>query len=329
MTNTIAASNTGWMGNGEGSRWNSGVITEGTLPAREAFETAGALFTVEKRELLLPVPIANDPWTLGQAHDYNPTGTYGVVRTDTNALLGVVSKQYECVQNEALLRMAEFIREEAEMDSVVLLKHGEKVCFTANLRGASADVVPGDTINRRLVGYLGHDGKTGCGAIFTNVRVVCQNTLVAALKSDNKLSIWHKTGATENFDRLIQSIDASRQTFNEEMDVMRELAATPINADTFRELLERVYVKEIPEGKQIEDLRKHRHLVHAYHDGLGARSFAPYTLWSAVNAITQIETSTLTGTRAQRNRAFARSNFGAGYSISQRAIEEARELITC
>lgn len=325
MTNTIAAQNTGWMGHGQGSHWNSGTVTEGTLPAREAFETAGALFTVEKRELQYPRPSCLNSTEAVM----EPAGIYGVVRTDTDALLGVVSKQYECVQNDSLLRMAEFIREEAEMDSVVLLKHGERVCFTANLRGASADVVPGDTINRRLVGYLGHDGKTGCGAIFTNVRVVCQNTLVAALRSDNKLSIWHKTGATQNFERLIQSIDASRQTFNEEMLVFKELADTQINADTFRELLERVYVKEIPEGKQLEDLRKFPHLQNAYANGLGARSFAPFSMWSAVNAITQIETSTLTGTRAQRNRAFARSNFGAGYAISQRAIEEARELIAC
>ena len=37
-----------------------GSVTEGTLPAREAFETADALFTVEKRELQLPVRRVNE-----------------------------------------------------------------------------------------------------------------------------------------------------------------------------------------------------------------------------------------------------------------------------
>ena len=96
-------------------------------------------------------------------------------------LLGVVSKQYEIVQNDSLLRMAEFIREEVDMDCVIVLSDGAKVCFTATLRGAETDIVPGDTVKRRIVGYLGHDGKTGCGAKFTNIRVVCQNTLTAAL----------------------------------------------------------------------------------------------------------------------------------------------------
>ena len=45
----------GWLGNGERAWHGLGTVTEGTLPAREAFETADALFTVEKRELQYPV----------------------------------------------------------------------------------------------------------------------------------------------------------------------------------------------------------------------------------------------------------------------------------
>ena len=147
------------------------------------------------------------------SEDFAPSGTFGVVRTDTQALLGVVSKQYELVQNDALLRMAEFIREEVDMDSVVVLADGAKVAFTASLRGAETDIVPGDTVKRRLVGYLGHDGKTGCGAKFTNVRVVCCNTLTAALNAATKSPFTHKNGANANFDALISSIDVARQTF--------------------------------------------------------------------------------------------------------------------
>ncbi len=47
--------------------------------------------------------------------------------------------------------MAEFIREEADMDCVIVLSDGAKVCFTATLRGAETDIVPGDTVKRRIV----------------------------------------------------------------------------------------------------------------------------------------------------------------------------------
>ena len=79
----------GWLGNGERAWHGQGVVTPGTLPAREAFETADALFSVEKRELFYltdPVP----PCTSGARN----SNAFGVVRTDTQALLGVVTKQY-------------------------------------------------------------------------------------------------------------------------------------------------------------------------------------------------------------------------------------------
>ena len=114
----------GWLGNGERAWHGMGVVTDGTLPAREAFETADALFTVEKRELSYPV-WPDDETDLRQAN--RPSGTFAVVRTDTQALLGVVSKLYEIVQNDSLLRMAEFIREEVDMDCVIVLSDGAKV----------------------------------------------------------------------------------------------------------------------------------------------------------------------------------------------------------
>ena len=138
--------------------------------------------------------------------------------------------------------MAEFIREEVDMDTVVVLSDGGKVCFTATLRGATQDIVRGDTVKRRIVGFLGHDGKTGCGAMFTNIRVVCTNTLAAAMSTrDAKVSIRHKAGANDNFDQLIQSIDTARETFNREVELFRQFAETPIEQGDFRELLERVY----------------------------------------------------------------------------------------
>jgi phage/plasmid-like protein (TIGR03299 family) len=318
----------GWLGNGERAWHGMGVVTDGTLPAREAFETADALFTVEKRELFFPV--LDDEYPDRHPHtQMRPTGTFGVVRTDTQALLGIVTKQYELVQNEALLRMAEFIREEVDMDTVVVLSDGGKVCFTATLRGATQDIVRGDTVKRRIVGFLGHDGKTGCGAMFTNVRVVCTNTLAAAMgDASAKVSIRHKTGANTNFDQLITSIDTARETFNNEVELFRQFADTPIEQADFRELLERVYASEIPEGKQIDDLRKYPKLRRAYVGGLGAREFAPYTLWGAVNSITEVETSTQVGTRAQQRRQFSRANFGSGLLISKRAIQEAEAMLS-
>jgi len=315
----------GWLGNGEVAWHGEGVVTEGTLPAREAFETAEALFTVEKRELFYPVYDVeeqfedNDP--IFKSESQQQSGSYAVVRTDTQQLLGVVSRQYEIVQNESLLRMAEFIREEVDMDAVVVLAQGSKVCFTATIRGAATDIVPGDTVKRRIVGYLGHDGKTGCGAKFTNVRVVCQNTLTAALRYGGAHStITHKKGANENFDQLIKSIDITRQDFVTETDLMREFTQVPMSLNGFREYCDEVYNIE-----EDQVFRKREALDRAFMSGYGS-DFAKDTMWTAFNAITQIETSTRNTSRSKGNAQFARGTFGVGASISKRAFKVAVEL---
>ena len=305
----------GWLGNGERAWHGMGVVTDGTLPAREAFETADALFAVEKRELQYPV-YGYDNISI------NPAGVFGVIRTDTEQLLGVVSKQYEIVQNDSLLRMAEFIREEVDMDCVIVLSDGAKVCFTATLKGAATDIVPGDTVKRRIVGYLGHDGKTGCGAMFTNIRVVCQNTLTAAMgEASARSSITHKNGANNNFDTLISSIDVARQDFVTECELMREFSRASMGLDSFREFVDEVY--NIDEGQVF---RKREKLERAFFSGYGS-DFAPASLWNAVNAITQVETSTR-GTTAAKGRAqFARGTFGAGAQISKKAFAVASQLV--
>ena len=314
----------GWLGNGESAWHGQGVVTDGTLPAREAFEIANALFTVEKRELSYPREVVG--YTSEDSvvrYTPEPAGVFGVVRTDTQGLLGVVTKQYELVQNEALLRMAEFIREEADMDCVVVLADGAKVAFTATLRGAQKDILPGDTIKRRLVGYLGHDGKTGCGAKFTDIRVVCQNTLAYALMGAGAhRSITHKNGANEQFDVLIKSIDIARQSFDEQIDLMKEFSRASMGMNGFREFVNEVYNVE-----EDQVFRKREKLERLFRYGKGM-DFAPYSVWNGVNAITELETSTLNQTAAGTKRQFARANFGAGFDISKKAMTVAKQLVT-
>ncbi len=314
----------GWLGNGERAWHGQGVVTPGTLPAREAFETADALFHVEKRELSYPREIVGyNALDNVQRFDRAPAGVFGVIRTDTQALLGVVTKQYEIVQNESLLRMAEFIRDEADMDCVIVLSDGAKVCFTATLRGAQTDIVPGDTVKRRIVGYLGHDGKTGCGAKFTNIRVVCQNTLTAAMSGTGaSSSITHKGTANANFDALIKSIDVSRQDFVTECDLMREFSRTAMSMSAFNDYVDQVY--EVKEG---DILRKRQKLEQAFRVGYGAE-YASFSLWNGFNAITQLETSTRNQTAAKSRAQFARGTFGLGAQISKKAFALASELVT-
>ena len=75
-----------------------------------------------------------------------------------------------------------------------------------------------------------------------------------------------------------------------------------------------------------QTFRKRDALERAFNFGYGSE-YAPHSVWSGINAITQIETSTLGTTKAKGNAQFARGTFGAGAQISKRAFNVAAELV--
>ena len=162
--------------------------------------------------------------------------------------------------------------------------------------------------------------------MFTNIRVVCQNTLSAswseALRDGTLKSITHKGAANANFDALIKSIDASRQSFDADCELMREFTRYQMNLAEFTDFARVVY-----DQTENDKFRKLNKLHAAFRNGIGVRDFAPDTLWSAVNAITEVETSTKGKTAENVRKTFKRAHFGEGQRISANAIDTAKQLI--
>ena len=120
---------------------------------------------------------------------------------------------------------------------------------------------------------------------------------------------------------MSNSIDVARQDFVTECDLMREFSRASMGIDGFREFVDEVY--NIDEGQVF---RKRDKLESAFRLGFGYE-YAPYSVWSGINAITQVETSTRNTTAAKSRAQFARGTFGAGAQISKRAFAVARELV--
>ena len=88
----------------------------------------------------------------------------------------------------------------------------------------------------------------------------------------------------------------------------------------FNEFVDEVY--NIDEGQVFRKRQKLETAFRAH-----GQEYAPFSVWSGINAITQVETSTR-GTTAAKGRAqFARGTFGAGAQISKKAFAVARDLI--
>ena len=224
-----------------------GVVVDGTLSAREAFRVANADFHVAGR----PVFDA----------DMQPIAGYqAITRMDTVRTLSVMTETYAPIQNESLIRIAEALHEDINMDAVCVLSDGKKVTFTARIRGAEGDVVPGDPVQQYLIGCSSHDGSIPFQLLFSPIRVVCQNTLSAALglasnqrHRDNSIRIRHTKNANSLIQRLPELVDVRRRQFIGGLDELRHMAATPCTMAQFRQYISNVFADQL-QGT-VNDLR--------------------------------------------------------------------------
>jgi phage/plasmid-like protein (TIGR03299 family) len=224
-----------------------GVVVDGTLSAREAFHLANADFHVAAQ------PVFN-------ADMQAIPGYQAITRMDNGSTLSVMTETYTPIQNEALIRIAEALHEDINMDAVCVLSDGKKVTFTARVRCAEVDVVPGDPVQQYLIGCTSHDGSIPFSLLFSPIRVVCQNTLSAALgmasnqrHRNNATRIRHTKNADNLIQRLPDLVDIRRQQFLGGLEELKLMAATPCSMMQFRQYIHTVFADQL-EGT-VNDVR--------------------------------------------------------------------------
>jgi phage/plasmid-like protein (TIGR03299 family) len=172
---------------GEKAWHGLGQYVSEAMTSEQAIELGGLNYTVEKRPLYAP------GWegTMVEAE-----GHYGNVRTDTNDILGIVKGRYNIVQNKDAFGFFDTIIDngEAIFETAGALGKGERIFVTAKL--PEDMLVRGEKVEKYIMLTNSHDGTSKIIAGFTPIRVVCNNTLTAALKNlDNKVSISHTASA--------------------------------------------------------------------------------------------------------------------------------------
>lgn len=123
---------------------------------------------------------------------------YATVRTDTNQVLGVVGKDYAVVQNRDAFSFFDSIVGGGDgilYETAGALGNGERIFITAKLPGYIR-VGDDDITEKYLFLTTSHDGTGSITGGFTPTRIVCNNTLNAALKNmTNSIKIRHTQGA--------------------------------------------------------------------------------------------------------------------------------------
>jgi len=184
-----------------------GQIVDRYPTSAEAIKFAGLDYTVEKRRLFTyGYDTAEDTdMDLTIERQLTVSNYFATVRTDTDQILGVVGKDYEIVQNCDAFTFFDAIVGGGEgilYETAGALGNGERIFITAKLPGYIR-VGNDDLIEKYLFLTTSHDGFGSITAAFTPIRVVCNNTLHAALNNmSNCIKIRHTESAKE---RLLQA----------------------------------------------------------------------------------------------------------------------------
>lgn len=293
-------------------------------PLPECFDAATALrearldFTVEKT----PVAFADTRKTI--------PGQFAIRRTDNGAPLGIVGNYYQPCQNSDAFAFFDgvFGADKARYECAGVLGEGERVWLLAKLPG-DFRIVGDDVVGKYLLLTNNHDGSESVRARFTPIRVVCQNTLNAALRENNgqQISVQHMGDVKAKLALAGKLLSAAGVYFKDSEETFRAFAKFKAGDTTRRDYFARAITNDVAATydelatttRKSVDKCEELHATGRGADLKGVRG----TLWGAYNALTEW----VDHVKTQDDGLFYMAA-GRGARIKSRGFAMAKELLT-
>jgi phage/plasmid-like protein (TIGR03299 family) len=210
-----------------------GQISEGFLTSGEVLVEA---------QLHFPVELRPNVHRLDNGTEIISKNSFFTYRTDTGDVLGdKIGKDYHVVQNvDAFTFFDSIVGGDGGImyETAGALGKGERIFITAKLPGYIR-VGSDDLIDKYLFLTTSHDGS-GCIFVgFTPIRIVCNNTLNAALKNcTNTLKIRHTAGAEERLQQAHKVMGMCNTMTDELNAIFNQMAKVRITDRDVRRLIE-------------------------------------------------------------------------------------------
>lgn len=216
-------------------KYKGAVNVEDCKTAEDVMSSAGLNWNVSKCELVAKMPIhINQVDTNGFIHGTNNyvecPNAFATYRTDYNIPLGIVKERYTPVQNtEAFNFFNNAIgKNKALWQTAGFFGNGERIFVSAKL--PKNIFVQDDVIENYLVFTTSHDGSSGVKILFTPIRIVCENTLNAAIHdSTNYISFRHTKSVHNNLDiaaEILETCNNKIANLQEQFILMKKIKMT-------------------------------------------------------------------------------------------------------
>lgn len=224
-----------------------GTKVDGLQTAADAIVSAGLAWPVEQKPLFVR-DVTNPKGTIKKVD-----GKVANIRMSDGKVLGLVSPSYKVVQNVDAFAMADAIVEsgEAKYETAGSLRGGKVVFLSMEI--PKHVKVPGDDGEHRpyLLVTNGHDGTMALRAMVTLIRVVCMNTLTAALGSHSaEIRLRHTSGVTERVEEAQRTLGLTYAYLDEfEQTAARMLLTKLGDKDVLRAITTLFPIKDVNPAK--------------------------------------------------------------------------------
>lgn len=293
--------------------------------AAEAIEAAALGYAVTKEKVFRM--LAEQPIEV--------PGRFVTINNDNQEVLGFVGDRYEILQNKEAFSFFDEIMAEtgARYHTAGALGNGERIWLMAKLP-ESFEPLLGDRVDQFCLLTNSHDASSSVEVRFTPIRVVCQNTLTAALRGTKEtVSIRHTESVKGKLQQTAMILKDMRDHFAAMGETFTELAHFQINDEWIEAYMLKLFG---PEPKQdAHGITKNlwEKKVNAYekrlHTGMGIDlPGVKGTAWAAYNAAVEWADYEFpmakSATQSDRTNAIL---FGRANQFKQTAMDSALALV--
>jgi len=194
-----------------------GTKVDHVMTSAEAIQLGGLNYEVD----LKPLYVNTGKFTEVTSHK-------GIVRRDTGRVLGIASPKYTIMQPRDCFEFFDAVTtvEAAKYEVVGALDGGKRIWLLAKLPGEMV-IAKDDVVEKYVLLTNGYDGWHALQMKWTPIRVVCQNTLTAALGSGGGFYAKHTSYITDKAKQAQEILGISNRFYAEFEERAKGLAALP------------------------------------------------------------------------------------------------------
>lgn len=222
------------------------------------------------------------------------TDSFAIVREDTNHVLGVVGSSYTPLPNRDAFKFFQTWLDAGivELNTAGSLFNGRKVWVLGKITSDNVqDVVANDSIERYILLSNAHDGSAAVRLGFTDIRVVCWNTMSAAhSKAESKLvRCVHSSHLKQNMEEIKAIMNVAKQEFEATMEKYRYLTKKQINSSDLEKYVKILLEIDKKEEKDISTRSKNimKKIFNLMDDPTQTIEGISGTYWAAYNSFNQ------------------------------------------